>query len=181
MNSNRRISLFLGVVGIIFGVLLVLIGFLYYDKFINPICIAIGIVIVLVNIFPLIISYREMKYNKRYLYNFIVTICFIILGILFAINHNMVISYVFGFFLIVLPLIRIIVAKDKAMRFLNELPLLLLGTLLFFNVTDLLFQIAIIAFGIGLIVISGLNIVLPFIRNKGEIKEEIIDMPEEEA
>lgn len=181
MNSNRRIALFFGVIGIIIGVVLTLGGILYYNQFVNPICISIGVAIVLVNIFPLIISYKEMKYNKRYLYNFIVTIIFIILGIVFAINHTMVISFVFGFFLIVLPLIRIIVARDKLKRFLNELPLLLLGTLLFFNVTDLLFQIAIVAFGIGLVIISGLNIILPFFKSNEFAKEEVIDMPDEEA
>ncbi len=180
MNSNKRLSLFFGVIGVILGVVLTLVGILYYEEFVQVICIFIGAIIILVNIFPLLISAKEMKHSKRYAYNFIVSLSFIILGAIFIFNHGFVLSVIFGSLLIIFPLIRIILARDHKKQFLTEIPLLALGIALFFNVGDLLFQIALITFGIVLAVLSLISIVLLMIHTKS-FEDAVIDVESEEV
>ena len=57
MNDKR--NLYFGVIGMVLGITLALIGILYYDYFLHAICIAIGIVIILMNIYPLLFSFKE--------------------------------------------------------------------------------------------------------------------------
>ncbi|RIA64721.1 hypothetical protein EI71_01987 [Anaeroplasma bactoclasticum] len=180
MNSNKRLSLFFGVIGVILGVVLTLVGILYYEEFVQVICIFIGAIIILVNIFPLLISAKEMKHSKRYAYNFIVSLSFIILGAIFIFNHGFVLSVILGSLLIIFPLIRIILARDHKRQFLTEIPLLALGIALFFNAGDLLFQIALITFGIVLAVLSLINIVLLMIHTKS-FEDTVIDVESEEV
>jgi hypothetical protein len=180
MNSNKRLSLYYGVIGVILGVVLTLVGILYYEEFVQVICIFIGTIIILVNIFPLLISAKEMKHSKRYAYNFIVSLSFIILGAIFIFNHGFVLSVILGSLLIIFPLIRIILARDHKRQFLTEIPLLALGIALFFNSGDLLFQIALITFGIVLAVLSLINIVLLMIHTKS-FEDTVIDVESEEV
>ena len=174
MNNKR--NLYFGVIGMVLGITLALIGILYYDYFLHAICISVGIVIILVNIYPLLLSFKEMKYNKRFLYMFITSLIFILLGIAFIINHEMIISIIFGVFLILLSFIRILLAKNHKMRFLHEVPYILLGLALVLNISHIIFQIAIVAFGILLAMYSGLYLLLIVF---GKIKRN--DNEEEEA
>ena len=174
MNNKR--NLYFGVIGMVLGITLALIGILYYDYFLHAICISVGIVIILVNIYPLLFSFKEMKYNKRFIYMFITSLIFILLGIAFIINHEMIISIIFGVFLILLSFIRILLAKNHKMRFLHEVPYILLGLALVLNISHVIFQIAIVAFGILLAMYSGLYLLLIVF---GKIKRN--DNEEEEA
>ncbi len=173
MNNKR--NLYFGVIGMVLGITLALIGILYYDYFLHAICISVGIVIILVNIYPLLFSFKEMKYNKRFIYMFITSLIFILLGIVFIINHEMIISIIFGVFLILLSFIRILLAKNHKMRFLHEVPYILLGLALVLNISHVIFQIAIVAFGILLAMYSGLYLLLIVFgkikRNDNEAEE----------
>lgn len=173
MNNKR--NLYFGVIGMVLGITLALIGILYYDYFLHAICISIGIVIMLVNIYPLLFSFKEMKYNKRFIYMFITSLIFILLGIAFIINHEMIISIIFGVFLILLSFIRILLAKNHKMRFLHEVPYILLGLALVLNISHVIFQVAIVAFGILLAMYSGLYLLLIVFgkikRNDNEAEE----------
>ncbi len=173
MNNKR--NLYFGVIGMVLGITLALIGILYYDYFLHAICISVGIVIILVNIYPLLFSFKEMKYNKRFIYMFITSLIFILLGIAFIINHEMIISIIFGVFLILLSFIRILLAKNHKMRFLHEVPYILLGLALVLNISHVIFQVAIVAFGILLAMYSGLYLLLIVFgkikRNDNEAEE----------
>lgn len=173
MNNKR--NLYFGVIGMVLGITLALIGILYYDYFLHAICISVGIVIILVNIYPLLFSFKEMKYNKRFIYMFITSLIFILLGIAFIINHEMIISIIFGVFLILLSFIRILLAKNHKMRFLHEVPYILLGSALVLNISHVIFQVAIVAFGILLAMYSGLYLLLIVFgkikRNDNEAEE----------
>ena len=173
MNNKR--NLYFGVIGMVLGITLALIGILYYDYFLHAICISVGIVIILVNIYPLLFSFKEMKYNKRFIYMFITSLIFILLGIAFIINHDMIISIIFGIFLILLSFIRILLAKNHKMRFLHEVPYILLGLALVLNISHVIFQVAIVAFGILLAMHSGLYLLLIVFgkikRNDNEAEE----------
>lgn len=173
MNDKR--NLYFGVIGMVLGITLALIGILYYDYFLHAICIAIGIVIILMNIYPLLFSFKEMKYNKRFVYMFVTSLIFILLGIAFIINHEMYISIIFGVFLIILPIIRILLAKNHKMQIYHEVPYILLGLALALNISHLIFQIAIVALGILLAMYSGLYLLLiVFVkikRNDNEAEE----------
>ena len=173
MNNKR--NLYFGVIGMVLGITLALIGILYYDYFLHAICISVGIVIILVNIYPLLFSFKEMKYNKRFIYMFITSLIFILLGIAFIINHEMIISIIFGVFLILLSFIRILLAKNHKMRFLHEVPYILLGLALVLNISHVIFQVAIVVFGILLAMYSGLYLLLIVFgkikRNDNEAEE----------
>ena len=173
MNNKR--NLYFGVIGMVLGITLALIGILYYDYFLHAICISVGIVIILVNIYPLLFSFKEMKYNKRFIYMFITSLIFILLGIAFIINHDMIISIIFGIFLILLSFIRILLAKNHKMRFLHEVPYILLGLALVLNISHVIFQVAIVVFGILLAMYSGLYLLLIVFgkikRNDNEAEE----------
>ena len=100
---------------------------------------------------------------------------FILLGIAFTINHEMIISIIFGVFLILLSFIRILLAKNHKMRFLHEVPYILLGLALVLNISHVIFQVAIVAFGILLAMYSGLYLLLIVFgkikRNDNEAEE----------
>ena len=143
MNDKR--NLYFGVIGMVLGITLALIGILYYDYFLHAICIAIGIVIILMNIYPLLFSFKEMKYNKRFVYMFVTSLIFILL------------------------------AKNHKMQIYHEVPYILLGLALALNISHLIFQIAIVALGILLAMYSGLYFLLIVLgkikRNDNEAEE----------
>lgn len=181
MNSNKTISLFMGVMGIIIGVIVTLFSTLYFKEVYNIVCIIIGIVMIIINIFPLLLSAREMSHSNRFGYNFAVTLCFICLSTLFIFNHSLAVSIVFGSILILLPSIRVVVAINHKFQFLNELPLFLLGILLFFNFQEDIFNIALIVFGIVFALLSLINVGLVALRSTFDFKETINSMDYKEA
>ena len=106
---------------------------------------------------------------------FVTSLIFILLGIAFIINHEMYISIIFGVFLIILPIIRILLAKNHKMQIYHEVPYILLGLALALNISHLIFQIAIVALGILLAMYSGLYLLLIVFgkikRNDNEAEE----------
>ena len=114
------------------------------------------LIIIIVNIFPLIMAISLVEHDRRYIPDLVLTLISIVVGIVFMVDRkNIIISIVLAFILIILPIIRIIMSDNKKEKFKEELPLLIIGILLAFNVGDKIFQIALISFG-GLIFIYGI-------------------------
>lgn len=182
MVYDKTISLVSGVVGIIFGIIITMLGILYYDLIMSLICIFIGSIIILFNILPLIVYAKQMTQDKRYILHFIMALCYILLGGYFIYDHGYVSSIIFGSILLIFPLIRILMAKNHFERFIQEIPLLIIGTLLFFNFSEIIFRIAFITFGISAVILGFLNIVYTMLTKKEIIKdEEIIEVEAKET
>ena len=147
----RRSSLASSIILMVFGLLIALLSVFSFDGLANFICVCIGLLIIIVNIFPLIMAISLVEHDRRYIPDLVLTLISIVVGIVFMVDRkNIIISIVLAFILIILPIIRIIMSDNKKEKFKEELPLLIIGLLLAFNVGDKIFQIALISFG-GLI------------------------------
>lgn len=152
----RRSSLASSIILMVFGLLIALLSVFSFDGLANFICVCIGLLIIIVNIFPLIMAISLVEHDRRYIPDLVLTLISIVVGIVFMVDRkNIIISIVLAFILIILPIIRIIMSDNKKEKFKEELPLLIIGLLLAFNVGDKIFQIALISFG-GLIFIYGI-------------------------
>ncbi len=152
----RRSSLASSIILMVFGLLIALLSVFSFDGLANFICVCIGLLIIIVNIFPLIMAISLVEHDRRYIPDLVLTLISIVVGIVFMVDRkNIIISIVLAFILIILPIIRIIMSDNKKEKFKEELPLLIIGILLAFNVGDKIFQIALISFG-GLIFIYGI-------------------------
>lgn len=152
----RRSSLASSIILMVFGLLIALLSVFSFDGLANFICVCIGLLIIIVNIFPLIMAISLVEHDRRYIPDLVLTLISIVVGIVFMVDRkNIIISIVLAFILIILPIIRIIMSDKKKEKFKEELPLLIIGILLAFNVGDKIFQIALISFG-GLIFIYGI-------------------------
>lgn len=152
----RRSNLASSIILMVFGLLIALLSVFSFDGLANFICVCIGLLIIIVNIFPLIMAISLVEHDRRYIPDLVLTLISIVVGIVFMVDRkNIIISIVLAFILIILPIIRIIMSDNKKEKFKEELPLLIIGLLLAFNVGDKIFQIALISFG-GLIFIYGI-------------------------
>lgn len=152
----RRSSLASSIILMVFGLLIALLSVFSFDGLANFICVCIGLLIIIVNIFPLIMAISLVEHDRRYIPDLVLTLISIVVGIVFMVDRkNIIISIVLAVILIILPIIRIIMSDNKKEKFKEELPLLIIGLLLAFNVGDKIFQIALISFG-GLIFIYGI-------------------------
>lgn len=152
----RRSSLASSIILMVFGLLIALLSVFSFDGLANFICVCIGLLIIIVNIFPLIMAISLVEHDRRYIPDLVLTLISIVVGIVFMVDRkNIIISIVLAFILIILPIIRIIMSDNKKEKFKEELTLLIIGLLLAFNVGDKIFQIALISFG-GLIFIYGI-------------------------
>lgn len=152
----RRSNLASSIILMVFGLLIALLSVFSFDGLANFICVCIGLLIIIVNIFPLIMAISLVEHDRRYIPDLVLTLISIVVGIVFMVDRkNIIISIVLAFILIILPIIRIIMSDNKKEKFKEELPLLIIGILLAFNVGDKIFQIALISFG-GLIFIYGI-------------------------
>ena len=169
----RRISLASSIIMMVFGSLITLLSIFSYEGLANFICICIGLLIIIVNIFPLAIAISLVENDKRYIPDLILTIISIVVGIIFMIDRkNIVISIILAIILIILPIIRIALASNKKDKLKEELPLLIIGVVLAFNVGDLIFQIALISFG-AIIFIYGLISLFIYLNEEKEINKAI--------
>lgn len=158
--DERKMALAINIISIIIGLAIGLLGYFCYKDLITFICIFIGIMIILINIYPLQAYFKLMKENKIYTIDFIISICFIALGFMFIFMQGTAISIVFGVFCIILPIIRIIIAKQKKRQLKREIPLFIIGALMLFNIREQIFRFALVGFGAILVIIGIVNIIL---------------------
>lgn len=166
MYDSKKITLTINIISIVIGTVIACLGIWCYEEFIEFICIAIGIGMVLINGFLLFIYAKAVEADKRFIFDLVIATINVILGMLFIFNHGLAVSIVFGVFLIVLPIIRIIISDNKKNQLIKEIPFFIIGALMLFNVADVVFRIAIIAFGGILVIIGIVNIILSNITVK---------------
>lgn len=163
--NSKKFLIVSSIIVMLVGILISLLAYFSYDTFIHIICILLGIVIILFNIYPVMKYSSLMTQDKRYIPHFIIALAFLIIGVLFIFSHGFVISIITAVFLLILPIIRIIMAVDKKNQFLREIPLLVIGIMVFFNVFDGIFRYVLIASG-GIIFILGLIFFISIFVNK---------------
>ena len=155
-NNSLPFILTGGILGILLGVLLLVIDF---SKILSLIFIIIGVFILIANLPAFIFSLTSMHVS-----GIISSALPILGGILMIFWHSTVLLYIVGAYLIVLPILRILLARDKSAHLRIELPRLIIGILLFIigpgTAVNALFDVAgyvIIAFSILFILIGILN------------------------
>lgn len=169
----RSVSLASSIIMMVFGVLICLLSIFSFEGLANFICVCIGLLIIIINIFPFALAISLVNDDKRYIPDLILTLMSIVVGIIFMIDRkNIVISIILAVILIILPIVRIILSNNKKEKIKEELPLLIIGILLAFNIGDLVFQIALISFG-ALIFIYGVFELIIYFKEENEIKKNI--------
>ena len=166
-NSNfkngRAGSLIGAVFSIILGALITLLSVFAFDAIVDITFFMIGMGIILSNIFPLITAIEVARVDSRYIFNIIASIIGIILGVLFMFNHSLVVSIVFGVYLVIMPTVRIILSKNKLEELKSELPLYIAAILLFCNVLDKVLRIGLIVVGVIITILGIINLAMELI------------------
>ncbi len=125
MYRNKNTLAFIltaGILGVLFGILLLAIDF---SKILSLIFIIVGIFILIANLPSFIYSLTSVN-----LLGIITSLLPILAGILMIFWHNSVLFYILGLYLIILPIVRILRAYDKSMHLRIELPRIVIGLLL---------------------------------------------------
>jgi hypothetical protein len=145
-----------GILGILLGILLLAIDF---SKLLSVIFIIIGIFILIANLPSFIFSVTSGNVG-----GIITSALPILAGALMIFWHNSVLIYLIGIYLLILPILRILLSKDKSLSLRIELPRLILGVILLLigpaTAVDVLFEVA----GYVVIALSVLFTVIGIIR-----------------
>ena len=157
-NSSLPFILTGGILGILLGILLLAVDF---SKILSLIFIIIGIFILIANLPAFIFSLTSMHVP-----GIISSALPILGGILMIFWHSTVLLYIVGAYLIVLPLLRILLSRDKSAHLRIELPRLIIGLLLFIigpgTAVNALFDVA----GYIVIVLSVIFIIFGILKTK---------------
>ena len=164
MNKERRGSgIFTSVISIIFGALICLLSAFAFDAMVDIVFTIIGLGIIITNVLPLMMSIQAIKVDQRYIIDLIFSIISIILGVMFIFNHSATISIICGVFLVIIPIVRIILAKEKLLELKRQLPLFIVALLMFFNVASVVLRVALIVIGAILALLGIINLVMELI------------------
>lgn len=126
----------------------------------------LGILIVLFNIVPCVTYINASLQNKEYVLPAISYSLFVLFGLMFIFGwSNLIISIIFSVILIILPIIRIIISKNKKEDFKKELPYIVVGALLFFIPFTNIIGIIIKVFG-ALVVLYSIYMIVLLLINK---------------
>ncbi|MBO5712411.1 MAG: hypothetical protein J6R47_06175 [Acholeplasmatales bacterium] len=152
-------------------VILMLIGasliFIPTETLLNTIFTIIGIAIIALNAIPCYVKWNEALNNKKSLLPALVYTFTILLGLMFIFMWtNKIVSIIFGVWLIVLPVIRIIKSQNWKQQLKKEAPLLLVGALSLFIPAQTILGIIIKIFGGLIIVYCIVMIILLFKKDK---------------
>jgi hypothetical protein len=135
-------SLILAIPGLIIGLLLLLIP---TDFLLKLIFVVMGVITVLSSIPGLVAGAATFSTGAGKL-SVIVSLISAIVGFLMIFNHNDILMIVLGVYMIALPILNVILAKDHLAQFKAELPKLIIGLLLVIlgpaKTLDTLFRVA---------------------------------------
>jgi hypothetical protein len=143
--------------------------FIPTETLLNTIFTIIGIAIIVLNSVPCYIKWNEALQNKKSLVPALIYTFTILLGLIFIFMWtNKIVSIIFGIWLIVLPIIRIIKAPNWKQQLKKEAPLLLVGALSLFIPAQTILGIIIKIFGVLVVVYCIVMIILLFKKNKNK-------------
>ena len=125
-----------GILSLVGGLILLMMAIFAFDSLVNIVCITIGVFIIIYNIYVLVISLNllglfnlglntNVSDDKVKTYAFVsslLSILGIVLGLWFVFNHGLALTIVFGAYLIIFPLFRLLFATDKKKQIKQEIP-----------------------------------------------------------
>ncbi len=154
------------------------------DILLNIIFIVLGILIIILNLVPCIYYFMIASEDNKYYTNAILALISVIIGFIFIFNRAVILSIILGVWLIILPIIRIILSKDKKSEIKKSIPYFIVAILLFFIPANNILDIVLKIFGVFLMVIGVAGIIYNIAlnhknkngNNSDDSKREIIDV-----
>jgi hypothetical protein len=92
--------------------------------------------------------------DSRYYPYAVLALISVVIGFVFIFNHNAVLAIILGVWLVVLPIVRIILSKEKKKEILKAIPYFIAAILLFFIPAEAILDIVLKVFG-GLLMALG--------------------------
>ncbi len=150
---------------LILGILLTALGIFFCagntDTLTKVVFIIIGVLMVLSNINPLIVSIKRGD-----TIDIIARILFIIFGFMFMFQHNTALTIIVAIIFIVFPVIKILLAEDKMAMLAVNLPELLIGVIVLIAGTGAVTQALFIVLGVALIIFGVLTVLASFYKQE---------------
>jgi uncharacterized membrane protein HdeD (DUF308 family) len=149
-------TIVIGAIGILVGVMFAFLA----NVALTVICIICGVLTLLSGVPQLVDAISGLvKKQKMAIFDLVMSIITVIVGLLLIFSRNEIIMIIVGAYLIVFPVLRILIAKEKMAQLKSELPAIILGVALVLigpgAALDFIFKIA----GAVVIVFSSLYIV----------------------
>lgn len=114
----------------------------------------LGVIIICLNLVPCIYYFMLGSKDSRYYPYAILALISVIIGFVFIFNHNAVLAIILGIWLVILPIVRIILSKEKKKEILKAIPYFIAAILLFFIPAEAILDIVLKVFG-GLLMALG--------------------------
>jgi len=114
----------------------------------------LGVIIICLNLIPCIYYFMLGSKDSRYYPYAILALISVVIGFVFIFNHNAVLAIILGVWLVVLPIVRIILSKEKKKEILKAIPYFIAAILLFFIPAEAILDIVLKIFG-GLLMALG--------------------------
>lgn len=122
-------SLFTSIICIVIGILFLVLP---SNDLINLVFNAVGIVVVLINIFPCIYFFMIANQNNKLYGLAIMYLIPVILGFIMIFNHYLAIAIILGVYLVLEPILRIILLKPRKEQIFKSIPYFMIAIILFF-------------------------------------------------
>ena len=120
-------TLVIGVLGILVGIMFAFLA----NVTLTIICIICGVLTLLSGIPQLVDAIGELaNKQKMAIFDLVMSIVTIVVGLMLIFSRNEIIMVIVGAYLIVFPIIRILIAKEKAKQAKAELPAIIVGVVL---------------------------------------------------
>lgn len=169
---NKR-SYLIGIVALVLGIILTAVP---YDFLISMVFTIIGIIIVVLNIFPTIIYWMTYQQDKKILPYALASTMTLIVGFILIFFNHWVLCVILAAWLIAYPVARILTAENKIARLKKEIPFFVIAALLFFTPAKDILNIVFKVFGILLLVYAVYEFIYTFIYNKKHENDNFDDM-----
>ena len=182
MTSQKKIILTKMIISLVFGVLfgaaLLLVGSLVsISSLIKWAIIIAGVVVTISNI-PALISGIVNINEKQGIIELVFSALGVLMGLFMVFMHNSVITVIVAVYLIIIPVVEIILSKDRMNTLKGEWLRILIGALLvvflpaIFGAADTIFKLIIFICGFAII---GISIISFLVSLYGFIKKPVAD------
>lgn len=163
MLNNKLNSLGSCLAALIGGLLLVVMP---YGVLKDMLFTIIGIIIVVVNIFPCILYWLSYKTDNKYLMPAVMATISVVVGFVFIFWHDWIVSIILAIWLIILPIYRICTSQNWKTQLKKEITYFIIAALLFFTPFEAIFAIVLKVFGIILMVWGLISLIIYAVNNK---------------
>lgn len=145
------------------GIIYIIIGLLFIilpsNQIMKLLYFIIGSMIILISIYPLIESSRNLQFKENYLV-FMFSLILVICGIILIVNPTKMVLSLTVIFLVILPLYNIYKAKNKDQQFKIEFSKLIVGLLIIIVGFEEVINFVLVMVGIIFVIIGIYNIIL---------------------